>query len=104
MRLYDVQIMLNAANSVDKQQHTSLQQGQLNQSQNAITINEKAAEKLYQPQEPVAEPNSRQISSDEKKQKRWPKKAPGQPESPENDVENPQANTGTSGKMIDIKI
>jgi hypothetical protein len=50
MRLYDVQVMLNASNSVDKQQFLAQQQGQLSQSQNAMAINDTAAVKLFQAQ------------------------------------------------------
>jgi hypothetical protein len=96
--------MLNAANSVDKQQHINQQQGQLTQSQNAMAINDKTAEKLSQPQETAAEPNSKQISSDEKKQKRWMKSGQKPAEAQKNEDDPPTTDSGVSGRMIDIKI
>jgi hypothetical protein len=96
--------MLNAANSVDKQQHINQQQGQLTQSQNAMAINDKTEERLSQPQETAEEPNSKQISSDENKQKRWTKPGQKTVDAKKNDDDHAPDNNGVSGRMIDIKI
>jgi len=103
MRLYDVQVMLNASNSVDKQQFLAQQQGQLSQSQNAMAINDTAAVKLFQAQESRAESNSKQISSDDQKQKKR-LRTPVKQREPEAENERPVINTGYSGRIIDMKI
>jgi heme-binding NEAT domain protein len=103
MRLYDVQVMLNASNSVDKQQFLAQQQGQLTQSQNAMAINDTAAVKLFQAQESQAESNSKQISPEDQKQRKR-LRTPVKQRKPDAEDESSIKNTGYSGRIIDMKI
>jgi hypothetical protein len=104
MRLYDVQVMLSAANTADKQQQINQQKGQIAQSQNAININAQTAEKLSQPPETTAEAGGKPISPDDRKQKRWVKSGTGSGILKKENEEDTAALNGPSGRIIDIKI
>jgi hypothetical protein len=100
--------MLNAANTVDKVQHLNQQQGQLNQSQTAILINEQTKTRLTQTQQTENESAAKLI--DEKDRGKRQKKEAGSSKPAEksasdtDDKDQSKLPPSNSGNIIDIKI